>query len=172
MPESCTGPMSFEECMRRTWPGISDKPAFCAEMARGDLNKSFHERVIKLDDERRLATVIVSTVTDAQGNPIIDAQGDIIPIDVLEDAFIDAFSAGGINKGEEMHERMGLADVVQHFTLSRKERVALGFGDGPEMGIAKLRVHDDALWQKIKAGKLPEMSFTGYAVREPVGVSA
>jgi len=132
-----------------------------------DQSWSTQFEIKKLDDEKRLATVIVSVVTKADGTPITDLQGDIIEIDELESAFIEAFADGGMRKGGEMHAKIGGADVVQHFTLSKAERVALGFGDGEEMGIAKLRVNDDSLWQKIKTAQLPAISIAGTADREP-----
>ena len=118
----------------------------------------------KLDDERRLVTAVASVVTKADGTPITDAHGEIIRIAELEKAFIEAFASGGSDKGGEMHETDGGADIVQHFTFSRAERIALGFGPGPELGIVKIHVTDDELWKRVKAGELPELSIQGTAV--------
>lgn len=131
---------------------------------------------MKVEDasaEKRLVTAIASVVTKAGGVPVVDSQGDVITIGDLEDAFIDAFAEGGIQKGGEMHRRIG-ADIVQNFTLSRAERAALsaaGMGvdaDGPEFGIVKFRVYDDALWARVKAGELPEVSIAGTGERVPL----
>lgn len=131
----------------------------------------------KSADEKRLATVVASVVTKADGSPVVDSQGDVIHIDDLETAFIDAFSDGGLRKGGEMHERVGGADIVQHFTLSKSEWGSLAKSLGvpvdlaavmPEVGIAKIRVNDDALWAKVKSGAYPEMSLAGSGVRVPL----
>jgi len=125
-------------------------------------------KVAKVDEDKRLVSAIYSEVTDADGKPVIDLQGDIIRIDDLEAADIEAFADGGLRKGGEMHAKIGGADVVQHYTLSKVEREAFGFGTGPEIGIVKLRVTDDALWAKVKAGDLPALSIAGDGVREEV----
>ena len=107
-----------------------------------------------------------SVVTDENGDPIEDTQGDIIDISDLEDADIDAFANGGLRKGGEMHEKIGDVDVVQHFTFEKQERESLGLGVGVEGGIVKLRVNNDELWAKIKSGEYAELSIAGDAVRE------
>ena len=125
-------------------------------------------QVRKINEEKRLVTAWASVVTKADGTPIIDHQGDVIDIGNLEDAFIEAFADGGIAKGGEMHRNIGGADVVQHFTLSRDERTALGFGLGQEGAIVKIRVNDDSLWASVKAGRYPELSIAGEGTREAI----
>jgi hypothetical protein len=125
-------------------------------------------KIAKVDELRRLVSAIYSEVSKADGSPVIDLQGDIIPIDELEAADIEAFADGGLRKGGEMHAKIGGADVVQHFTLSRQERQAFGFGPGPELGIVKLRVNDDRLWARVLAGELPGLSIAGSAESEEV----
>lgn len=128
-------------------------------------------KVDKVNEEKRLVTAIASVVSKAGGAPIIDAQDDIIDIDDLEEAFVEAFADGGIEKGGEMHERIGGADIVQAFTFSRAERAALhkaGMGidaDGPEFGLVKFRITDDALWARVKSGELSEVSIGATAER-------
>lgn len=125
--------------------------------------------IVKANDERRLLTAITNIVTDSEGKPVVDHQGDVIKIDNLEQSFIDAFSIhGGMGMGGTMHRNKGGVDVVQHFTLSKGEREALGFGPGPEMGIVKLRVTDDQIWADVKAGKYPEVSIGGEGERSPL----
>jgi hypothetical protein len=122
--------------------------------------------IAKVDEDKRLVTAWYSQVSDQDGQPIVDRQGDIIPIQELEAADIEAFAEGGLRKGGEMHATVGGADIVQHFTLSQSERAALGFGQGPEGGIVKLHVTDETLWQRIKRGDYPDLSIAGDAVRE------
>lgn len=118
--------------------------------------------------EKRLVTVITNTLTDEVGNPIADHQGDVIDVDNLEEVFIKSFARGGEGMGDEMHDETSVVDVVQHFTLSCDERVALGFGAGPALGIAKLYVRDDDLWEKTKSGERPEVSIAGDGERFPL----
>ena len=133
----------------------------------GSERKTIDFELVEKREEKRLVTAIASVVTKTDGSQIVDSDGDIIDIEDLEQAFIEAFAEGGLRKGGDMHQRVGGADVVQHFTLSKNERIALGFGEGPEMGIVKFKVHDDMLWLKVKAGFLPELSIAGDAMRVP-----
>ncbi|MFQ5793297.1 MAG: XkdF-like putative serine protease domain-containing protein [Acidobacteriota bacterium] len=141
-------------------------------MQRGELGKgaAVEKRAIrfafaKVDEARRLVTAKASVVTYADGRPVVDHEGDVIPIGDLEDAFIEAFADGGLGKGGENHTKLDVADIVQHFTLSRDERVALGFGPGEELGIVKFRVTDDATWKDVLSGKLAEVSIAGNGER-------
>lgn len=119
-------------------------------------------------DERRLVTAWLSVVEDADGTPIVDDDGDAITIDAMEDAMIKAFAGGGTGRVERQHATFGLGDVVQHFTLSRDERAALGFGAGPAGAIVKLKVTDDDLWRAVKDGEVTDLSFLGVVTSETV----
>lgn len=122
-------------------------------------------KIKKLNEERRLVTAWASVVSDVDGKPIVDFEGDIILIEELEKAFIEAFADGGLRKGGEMHNEIGGVDIVQQFTFSSAEREALGFGKGEEGGIVKLRVNDDAIWARVKSGELSELSIAGEGER-------
>ena len=129
-------------------------------------------RITKVNAEKRLVTVVVTRCADQNGNPYVDHDGDVIDVSNLEDIFIKSFfddsaSRGG---GGEMHETHGGADVVMWFTVDKRERDVLGFGPGDEMGIAKIRVNDDDLWEKVKSGEYPEVSIEGFGERTPMEV--
>ena len=124
--------------------------------------------IIAKNAPKRIVTAWANIVENADGSPVVDAHNDIIPFDELEAAFAKAFAHGGLGRGEEQHVRFELADVIGQITLSRDERRALGFGEGPAGAIVKIRVHDDALWQRIMAGELPELSIRGRGVRHDV----
>lgn len=122
-------------------------------------------KIKKLNEERRLVTAWASVVTEPDGKPVVDFEGDIIPIDELEKAFIEAFADGGLKKGGVEHDEIGGVDIVQQFTFSNAEREALGFGKGEEGGIVKLRVNDDSIWARVKSGELSELSIAGEGER-------
>lgn len=130
-------------------------------------------RIAKIDSEKRIVTAVVSVASGEDGDPIVDHDGDVIDIDELELAFIKSFAKGGDGMGGRMHEEIGGAHVVQHMTLSKGEWSGLADLMGiPEMrsawevGIAKFFIRDDALWDEVKSGALPELSIAGKAVRE------
>lgn len=136
-------------------------------------------RIAKIDTEKRIVTAVVSVASGGDGQPIVDHDGDVIDIDDLELAFIKAFAKGGSEMGGRMHQQVGGAHVVQHMTFSKDEWSGLadlmGIPDmrsAWEVGIAKFFVRDDALWEEVKSGALPELSIAGKAVREIYGDAA
>lgn len=132
-------------------------------------------RKLHTDTEKRIVTAIVSVISDHSGQPIVDHDDDRIHIDDLELAFEKSFSRGGQGMGGEMHKEVGGANVIAHFTFSKDEWAAFAaefeipeMANAPEVGIAKLRVIDDDLWEAVKAGAYPEMSIAGSARRKRV----
>ena len=131
------------------------------------VDKAIHAQILKAG-EKQIALAVTNVVTDANGEPVVDHQGDIITIGNLEDSFIKAFAKGGENAGGAMHDQPGGADVVQFFTISREEWDALEPYRGMEIGIVKIRVRDPQLWGGVKDGTYPEVSIGGTGTREPV----
>lgn len=138
-------------------------------MHRGEIVKRDSEQetgasleLVKLDDEKRVATGWVSVVEDADGNQIVDSDGHLIPIEELEKAVHAAFAeSGGRGKGGDLHETQGLLDVVESFVVTAEKREALELGKGPAGWVASFRVNDDEVWSNIKAGSRPELSLRG-----------
>ena len=56
--------------------------------------------------------------------------------------------------------------------MSRDERIALGFGAGPEGAIVKVRVNDPVLKSRIRSGELAEMSIAGQGEETPIAAAA
>lgn len=75
-------------------------------------------KVMKSDDEKRLAFGWASITVDADGNQLEDYQHDIIEPEVLEKAAYDFVLL--YREGGEMHERGGCA--VLYFLLLRRMR--------------------------------------------------
>lgn len=184
-----TGPMTFSECMLRSWPGISDKEAFCAAMHRGELAKIVDTEklaalkkqlgpngefalsfpIVKRDDAKRVVTGWAAISRDASGQPLIDYHGDHMPAEDLEKAVHDLMRAGGGDKAGEMHERR-VGDIVEAMVVSAEKRQALGFGEGPEGIVVSMKIADDSAWAKVLAGELRELSISGIGERISVGV--
>jgi Putative phage serine protease XkdF len=121
--------------------------------------------VIKSDVERQLVTGWASVSTDASGAPVVDSQGDMIPIEELERAAHEVFASGGKNKGGDNHVRTGVADIVESMVIDTAKREALGFGPGATGWVVTLKVHDVGLWEQIKRGEKLELSIHGTAER-------
>ena len=122
--------------------------------------------ISKLDDEKRLAFGWASTVTKADGSEIVDHQGTIIPEHEMESA---AYGYVAEARGSsEMHERFGVATLVESIALTVEKRKAMGLPPGESAWWVGFRVDDDAVWKRLKAGELTEFSIGGTAIKEPV----
>jgi len=177
--------MGFDECVSRfsREPSIRDPEAFC-----GSLEKLVKEHtvepaakvfelkipVVKIDRPKGLVTGWASIVTTADGTPIIDHDGEIIPIAELEKAAQEAFADGQIGRGKagDMHERTGVADLVESMVLSAEKREELKLGKGPEGWVVTLKINDPKLLAEIVDGTKTELSILGTAERIPLAEAA
>lgn len=119
-------------------------------------------------DKPLTAVAWASVITKADGTPITDHDGHVILFEDLEKAFADFALTGGVGRGGEMHKAIGGADIIGQITLSRDERIALGFGPGPEGAVVKVRVLDPVLKQRVRSGELAELSIAGSATALPL----
>ena len=124
--------------------------------------------VAKLDDEKQLVTGWAVISNDASGRPVIDAQGDLIPLAELEKAAHELVLTGGADKTDDMHERFKVGDVVEAMVVTKAKREALGMGPGPEGLVVTMKVRDAKTWADVKAGKKLELSIFGTGQRSPL----
>lgn len=125
-------------------------------------------RIVKSDDEKRLAFGWANVSIKVDGEQIPDLQGDMIDTDVLEEAayqFVELYRSGG-----EMHERGGVAVLVESCVFTKEKMWAIGIPDGliPEGWWIGFKVLDDDVWQKVKDGEYSMFSIEGEAIRQPV----
>lgn len=123
--------------------------------------------IAKRDDDKRVITGWAAISRDHAGRPVIDHQGDHIPVEDLEKAAYELVRAGGSERAGEMHERR-VGDIVELMVVDAEKRAALGFGDGPEGLVVSMKIHDDAAWSAVKSGELRELSISGVGERIPV----
>jgi hypothetical protein len=108
-----------------------------------------------------------SVVSDAAGNPIVDYDGEIIPVDELERAVHKAaLEASGAGRAGVMHQSTGMIDVVESMVLTAAKREALGLGAGQEGWVVTCRSTDPEVVKAVRSGHMLEMSIRGTAVRE------
>ena len=131
----------------------------------GEIPKTaFAAQIAKIDRRKRIVVFWLMTTEDADGNPVVDAQGDIVDSDEAERAVMELMAEGGAGKAEAMHADFGLGNVVL-FPLTRDDRASLGFGRGNVGVIGKAKILDDALWARLESGELSELSYTATGVR-------
>ena len=101
---------------------------------------------------------------DDNGDPVIDHQGDVIPVAELEKAAYRYVAKS--RDATEMHERRGVATLVESIILTDEKRKSMGITGGPTGWWVGYRVTDDKVWGAVKAGELTEFSIGGSAKPE------
>ena len=117
------------------------------------------------NETARTVTGWAAVVTRDDGNPVIDADDHIIPVDVLKRAVQKAFAdQGGAGRIDINHEGDTAADLVESFVVTKENRAALGLGDsGREGWIATIRISDPEVIRRVQSGELTELSLKGTA---------
>ncbi len=120
----------------------------------------------KADEERHIVFGWASIAQQPDGSVVQDYQGDIIDIDELEQAVYDYVIF--YRDGGEMHERGGVAVLVESCVFTAEKMQALGIPEGmlPYGWWIGLKVLDDSVWDKVKNGTYRMFSIEGEAVRE------
>ena len=125
-------------------------------------------KITKRDDDKFLIFGWASVANDADGNAIVDSQGDTISIAELEKAAYNFVLTGG--SGAEMHHSRTVASLVESIVFTPEKLAALGLEKNalPQGWFVGFKVHDAEVWQKIKNGDYQMFSIGGRAVREAV----
>lgn len=140
----------------------------CSQKEKPDdiLKGRFH--IAKSDDEKMLAFGWASVSMRVDGELIEDWQGDMIEPGELEDAvyeYVRLYRDGG-----EMHERGGVAVLVESVVFTEEKMKAMGIPDGtlPIGWWIGFKVLDEDVWEKVKDGTYPMFSIEGEAERVKV----
>jgi len=125
--------------------------------------------VRKFDDAKNLVYGFASII-EHDGQPIVDAQGDIIELPELEDAAVDFMlhhrATGVMHKGDEV------GAVVESFVSSPAKGEAMGLPPAVAKSLPTgywigVKVTPD-VFAKVKTGELSMFSIEGEALREEV----
>lgn len=122
-------------------------------------------KIAKADDEKHQAFGWANVSIRADGELIEDWQGDIVEPDVLEQAvykFVELYREGG-----EMHERGGVAVLIESVIFTEEKMKAIGIEPGtiPVGWWIGFKVLDDDVWEKVKDGTYSMLSIEGEAQR-------
>jgi hypothetical protein len=121
--------------------------------------------IAKADPDKRLIFGWASVVEKA-GLPVIDKQGDIIPVEELEKAAYDFVLHSRQN--DDRHAGGPTGRCIESIVFTKDKQQALGIDLGKVGWWVGFKVDDDALWAAHKRGERPEFSIGGGAVREVV----
>lgn len=127
------------------------------------LNGKF--QIMKSDEEKMLAFGWASVSMRVNGELITDWQGDMIEPKELEDAayeYVRLYREGG-----EMHERGGVAVLIESVVFSEEKMQAMGIPAGslPVGWWIGFKVLDQEVWKKVKDGTYQMFSIEGEAER-------
>ena len=125
-------------------------------------------RVLKSEDEKRLAFGWASIAIEETGEQLVDWQKDMVDPEELEEAayrFVRLYREGG-----EMHERGGCATLVESVVFTEEKMKALEIPEGilPIGWWIGFYVIDNDVWEKVKSGEYPMFSIEGAARRVEV----
>ena len=128
--------------------------------------------IAKVDDEQRLVFGWASVAINADGEPVVDLQDDMIDPAELEKAAYRAMEARF--EAGEMHQRTGIGRIVESFVVTPEKLQAMGLAEDvlPIGWWIGVRVTDDDVWQRVKRGEYRAFSIHGMARREEVGDDA
>jgi len=109
-----------------------------------------------------------SVAVRADGEQIEDWDGDIIDPETLEEAaynYVRLYRDGG-----EMHERGGVAELVESVVFTLEKQRAMGIPEGtlPVGWWIGFKVLDADVWEKVKNGTYSMFSIEGEATRVEV----
>lgn len=122
-------------------------------------------KIAKRDDEQMLAFGWANVSIRTDGELIEDWQEDIVEPVELENAayeFVQLYREGG-----EMHERGGVAVLVESVVFTEEKQRAMGIPEGtlPVGWWIGFKVLDADVWEKVKDGTYSMFSIEGEAKR-------
>lgn len=125
-------------------------------------------KIMKSDDDKMLAFGWANVSMRVDGELIEDWQGDIIEPEELEAAAYEYVRLYG--DGGEMHERGGVAVLIESVVFTEEKMQAMGIPAGtlPVGWWIGFKVTDENVWQKVKDGTYPMFSIEGEAERVEV----
>lgn len=122
-------------------------------------------KIMKSDDDKMLAFGWANVSMRIGGELIEDWQGDMIEPEELEAAAYDYVRLYG--DGGEMHERGGVAELIESVVFTEEKMHAMGIPTGtlPVGWWIGFKVTDEDVWKKVKDGIYLMFSIEGEAER-------
>lgn len=119
--------------------------------------------VLKVNDEQRMVWGWASVAVE-RGIPVVDTQGDVIEMDMLQKAAHDFIS--DYREAASMHRNREIGTVVESIVFTKELQEALGVDFDREGWFVGVHIDDEATWEKVKSGEFRAFSIGGSGVRE------
>lgn len=122
-------------------------------------------KIAKYREEQGLVSGWANVARWADGTAPLDWQGDVILPEELEKAAVEfmlSFRDSGV-----MHKGTSTGTVVESIVMTKEKQQAMGIPDGvvPEGWFITVKVHDEAVREKIKSGAYRMFSIQGKSKR-------
>ncbi len=126
--------------------------------------------IIAKNAKKHLVFGYANIITKADGEQVVDSDGDVIELDELEDAtveFMKHHRSSGV-----MHDGEATGVVIENMVVSPEKIEAMGFSkaaqdEAPEGLWLGVQLHPD-VYQRVESGELTMFSIEGHARREEV----
>ena len=137
-----------------------------SNFAKADSPDLVWEGTIEKTDTDKRQVFGYCTVTHVNGEPIIDRQGDYVPLEEIEKA---AYTyVVNSRKGGDMHARDGelplqTSDMVESFVVTPEKLRTMGLDENaiPHGWWVGFKVNDDKQWEMVKSGERTAFSIHG-----------
>ena len=105
-----------------------------------------------------------ASVTEIDGQPVVDRQNDYVTIEEIEKAAHDYIQNS--RDGGDMHKRKGTAVLIESLIVDDVKKDALGIPkDSPEGWWVGFQITDDDVWRMVEDGERPMFSVHGSGKR-------
>jgi hypothetical protein len=138
-------------------------------VAKADSGMSWKGEISKVDVDKRQVFGWCS-LTSMNGQPVIDLQGDYVPLEEIEKAAYEYVIHS--RKGGDMHARDGegpkhTADLIESFLVTPEKLKQMGLSDDalPHGWWIGMKVNDDEQWNLVKNGGRTGFSIHGKGSR-------
>jgi hypothetical protein len=106
-----------------------------------------------------------ASVVEKDGKPVIDHQGDMIPVEELEKAAYDYVLNS--RQHDDMHEVENVGKMIESYVATKDKPLKLDGQDQVGWWVG-FHVEDDAVWEAHKRGERSEFSIRGRAKSEEI----
>lgn len=128
--------------------------------------------ITKFDDEQKTVFGWAS-ITEVDGKPVVDRQGDMIDSEEMAKAAYEYVV--GSRVGGHQHRRtteggaFKVSDMIESMVFTPEKIAKMGLpAETPVGWWVGYRVHDDAIWKAVKDGEIQGLSIHGRGKRIPV----
>lgn len=146
----------YESLVDKVFDGVDEEIEFHAE-----------SEIVKRDDDKQLVFGWASVAKTADGETVVDKQGDVLDdIEAMEDVAYNFVLHS--RDGGEMHVRKGVSTLVESFVSTPEKWKAMNIPEGtlPVGWWVGFRVNDPEVWKAVKNDKYRMFSVHGTGTRK------